>query len=74
MTVDECLTQAEKSIDRFIEDALADGEALLFKHGYPTSEEIESFREWYAEVLAQDKQRHLAALKSWLLRDGETLH
>ena len=74
MTVDECMTQAEESLERWLEQALADGEALLFTHGYPTEEEIESFREWYTKVLAQDKEQHLAELKAWLLRDGESLH
>jgi hypothetical protein len=74
MTVDECMTQAEEAIDRILDEALANGEALLFKHDYPTAQEIESFRKWYGEVLAQDKQRELSKLKAWLLRDGETLH
>jgi hypothetical protein len=74
MTIAKWMMQAEELIDRIIEAALIDGEAMLFRHGYPTQQEIETWRVWYAEMLAEDKQQKLSQIKACLLRDGATLH
>lgn len=72
MTIDEAMAKATAAIDEAIAAAMDDGIALLVDKG-GTDEELESFREWYAQMLATDRATNLANVRSWLEREGSTL-
>lgn len=72
MTIDECMAKATAAIDDMIANAMAEGIRMVAdKDGTP--EEIETYRAWYAELLAADRAEQLARLRSWIERRGETL-
>ena len=72
MTIDEAMAKATAAIDEAIAAAMDDGIALLVdKHA--TDEELESFCEWYGQLLEQDRATKLTELRAWLEREGSTL-
>jgi hypothetical protein len=72
MTIDQAVAKAAVVIDDMIANAMDEGVRMIADKG-ATEEEIESFCEWYGQQLADSRANKLAALRSWLEREGETL-
>ena len=72
MTIDECMAKAIVVIDDMIANAMNDGIRMITDNG-ATDEEIESFREWYGQQLADGRASNLAKIRSWIERRGSTL-
>ena len=72
MTIDECMAMASAAFDEAMDNAMQDGVRMAFDQG-ATEEEIESFRVWYAEMLADSRTTNLADIRAWLERGGSKL-
>jgi hypothetical protein len=71
MTLDEAMIKAAKLLDEQIAVWRAE---MLCRTSEPTEEELENFKRFRDSEWEQWRTEHLAALRSWLKRDGEPLH
>ena len=72
VTLHETPGKSVAAIDEADGNAMEHGVRMIVDKG-GTDEEVESFREWYAQVLADTRASNLAKVRAWLLREGETL-
>lgn len=73
MIIERIMADAAVRLEALVDEIAQDAIAALYRTGFPTEEEIETFTKWHTELLRDANVEYLKKLRAFLERDGEPL-